>query len=315
MSREPSPYNAFMKIEIPKVMKENPSIYHEEAFKKAHVNWKTSSTNPYNPLVGASTASSTQNRLQEKCFCGNIISSTCDSGSCEHCCSSSLCSKHGSARSSKKTADRKRKAKQSQSTPAVAVLTSEPKKWYMDYKNYYEYRLDEDFEKAEEVLTSCCNFPKHIAGLIMEFAVEDSRSYCPGCDKHINTDDFFPSCADCHITFCDDCVNIYTIPYKPLPFEYCDSACSECPKRMPHSNHWKPLNKDNILANREILLQIEADHEEEMKKLSEEFELRKKIEWEAQGLACQSCNQLLDYNDTEISACEDCGGYFSKQLL
>ena len=35
-----SPYNKFMKTEIKKVKNENPSLSHQEAFKKAAGNWK-----------------------------------------------------------------------------------------------------------------------------------------------------------------------------------------------------------------------------------------------------------------------------------
>ena len=46
--RAPSAYNTFMKSEIAKVKKANPSLDHKEAFKVAAGNWKTSSENPAN---------------------------------------------------------------------------------------------------------------------------------------------------------------------------------------------------------------------------------------------------------------------------
>lgn len=38
-TRKQSPYNKFMKIEIKKVKKENPSMDHKDAFKLAASNW------------------------------------------------------------------------------------------------------------------------------------------------------------------------------------------------------------------------------------------------------------------------------------
>lgn len=46
--RAPSAYNVFMKSEIAKVKKANPSQDHKEAFKTAAGNWKTSKENPAN---------------------------------------------------------------------------------------------------------------------------------------------------------------------------------------------------------------------------------------------------------------------------
>lgn len=46
--RAPSAYNVFMKSEIAKVKKANPSLDHKEAFKSAAGNWKTSKENPAN---------------------------------------------------------------------------------------------------------------------------------------------------------------------------------------------------------------------------------------------------------------------------
>lgn len=46
--RAPSAYNVFMKSEISKVKKSNPSLAHKEAFKKAASNWASSKDNPKN---------------------------------------------------------------------------------------------------------------------------------------------------------------------------------------------------------------------------------------------------------------------------
>jgi hypothetical protein len=46
--RAPSPYNIFMKSEIAKVKKANPSLDHKQAFKDAAGNWKTAKENPIN---------------------------------------------------------------------------------------------------------------------------------------------------------------------------------------------------------------------------------------------------------------------------
>ncbi|KAI8340088.1 hypothetical protein BC941DRAFT_419348 [Chlamydoabsidia padenii] len=43
-----SPYNKFMKTELPKVKAADSSLNHKEAFKKAAANWATSSENPKN---------------------------------------------------------------------------------------------------------------------------------------------------------------------------------------------------------------------------------------------------------------------------
>ncbi|ORZ10873.1 hypothetical protein BCR42DRAFT_422235 [Absidia repens] len=43
-----SPYNKFMKTELPKVKAAEPSLSHKEAFKKVAANWATSSENPKN---------------------------------------------------------------------------------------------------------------------------------------------------------------------------------------------------------------------------------------------------------------------------
>ncbi|KAJ3039948.1 hypothetical protein HDV00_011614 [Rhizophlyctis rosea] len=41
-----SPYNLFMKTELPKVKAANPGIAHKEAFKMAAGNWKNAPENP-----------------------------------------------------------------------------------------------------------------------------------------------------------------------------------------------------------------------------------------------------------------------------
>jgi hypothetical protein len=46
--KAPSAYNTFMKTEIAKVKKAQPSLDHKEAFKVAAANWKTSKENPAN---------------------------------------------------------------------------------------------------------------------------------------------------------------------------------------------------------------------------------------------------------------------------
>ncbi|ORX78561.1 hypothetical protein K493DRAFT_321197 [Basidiobolus meristosporus CBS 931.73] len=43
-----SPYNKFMKTELPKVKAEDPSISHKDAFKVAAGRWKASAENPAN---------------------------------------------------------------------------------------------------------------------------------------------------------------------------------------------------------------------------------------------------------------------------
>ncbi|KAJ3118126.1 hypothetical protein HK100_000672, partial [Physocladia obscura] len=43
--RKPSPYNLFMKTELPKVKADNPTLAHKEAFKLAASNWKNSPDN------------------------------------------------------------------------------------------------------------------------------------------------------------------------------------------------------------------------------------------------------------------------------
>ncbi|CAO3586021.1 unnamed protein product [Absidia cylindrospora] len=43
-----SPYNKFMKTELPKVKAAEPTLSHKEAFKKVAANWATSSENPKN---------------------------------------------------------------------------------------------------------------------------------------------------------------------------------------------------------------------------------------------------------------------------
>jgi len=46
--RKLSPYNAFMKSELPKVKAENPNLDHKTAFKQVAERWKTSPENPKN---------------------------------------------------------------------------------------------------------------------------------------------------------------------------------------------------------------------------------------------------------------------------
>ncbi|KAJ3055022.1 hypothetical protein BCR33DRAFT_711422 [Rhizoclosmatium globosum] len=46
--RAPSPYNIFMKTELPKVKAADPSLSHKEAFKVAASNWKNAAENPNN---------------------------------------------------------------------------------------------------------------------------------------------------------------------------------------------------------------------------------------------------------------------------
>ncbi len=48
VKRAPSAYNTFMKTEITKVKKANPTLDHKDAFKVAAGNWKTSKENPLN---------------------------------------------------------------------------------------------------------------------------------------------------------------------------------------------------------------------------------------------------------------------------
>ncbi|CAI2166112.1 17731_t:CDS:2 [Funneliformis geosporum] len=43
-----SPYNKFMKTELPKVKADNPNISHREAFKVAAQRWKDAPENPKN---------------------------------------------------------------------------------------------------------------------------------------------------------------------------------------------------------------------------------------------------------------------------
>ncbi|KAI8366078.1 uncharacterized protein BYT42DRAFT_588823 [Radiomyces spectabilis] len=43
-----SPYNKFIKEELPKIKSENPGLSHKEAFKKAAQQWATSPENPKN---------------------------------------------------------------------------------------------------------------------------------------------------------------------------------------------------------------------------------------------------------------------------
>ncbi|EGF82237.1 hypothetical protein BATDEDRAFT_7789, partial [Batrachochytrium dendrobatidis JAM81] len=43
-----TPYNAFMKTELPKVKAAKPEISHREAFKTAASNWKNAPENPVN---------------------------------------------------------------------------------------------------------------------------------------------------------------------------------------------------------------------------------------------------------------------------
>jgi len=45
-TRTGSPYNAYMKEEIPRVKKAQPGITHKEAFKLAASNWATAKENP-----------------------------------------------------------------------------------------------------------------------------------------------------------------------------------------------------------------------------------------------------------------------------
>ena len=44
--RKLSPYNAFMKSELPKVKAENPNLEHKAAFKMVAERWKSSPDNP-----------------------------------------------------------------------------------------------------------------------------------------------------------------------------------------------------------------------------------------------------------------------------
>ncbi|CAH1756935.1 5629_t:CDS:2 [Entrophospora sp. SA101] len=46
--RKLSPYNAFMKSELPKVKAENPNLEHKAAFKLVAERWKNSADNPKN---------------------------------------------------------------------------------------------------------------------------------------------------------------------------------------------------------------------------------------------------------------------------
>lgn len=46
--RAASPYNIFIKSEVPKVKKANPSLSHKDAFKVAAQNWAHSNENPKN---------------------------------------------------------------------------------------------------------------------------------------------------------------------------------------------------------------------------------------------------------------------------
>ncbi|CAG8700719.1 13535_t:CDS:2 [Ambispora leptoticha] len=46
--RKLSPYNAFMKAELPKVKAENPNLEHKAAFKLVAERWKNSPDNPKN---------------------------------------------------------------------------------------------------------------------------------------------------------------------------------------------------------------------------------------------------------------------------
>ncbi|CAG8692703.1 hypothetical protein RhiirA5_365111 [Rhizophagus irregularis] len=46
--RKLSPYNAFMKSELPKVKAENPNLEHKAAFKLVAERWKNSPDNPKN---------------------------------------------------------------------------------------------------------------------------------------------------------------------------------------------------------------------------------------------------------------------------
>ncbi|CAG8530237.1 6868_t:CDS:2 [Funneliformis caledonium] len=46
--RKLSPYNAFMKSELPKVKAENPDLEHKAAFKLVAERWKNSPDNPKN---------------------------------------------------------------------------------------------------------------------------------------------------------------------------------------------------------------------------------------------------------------------------
>ncbi|CAG8739511.1 9392_t:CDS:1, partial [Racocetra fulgida] len=43
-----SPYNSFMKTNLPKIKKDNPHLSHSEAFKLVASMWKDSDTNPKN---------------------------------------------------------------------------------------------------------------------------------------------------------------------------------------------------------------------------------------------------------------------------
>ncbi|KAJ3222646.1 hypothetical protein HK099_002051 [Clydaea vesicula] len=47
-TKSKSPYNVFLKTEIPKLKEENASLSHREAFKLAAKNWATSDANPKN---------------------------------------------------------------------------------------------------------------------------------------------------------------------------------------------------------------------------------------------------------------------------
>ncbi|RKP00933.1 hypothetical protein CXG81DRAFT_3293, partial [Caulochytrium protostelioides] len=47
-AKAPTPYNLFMKSELPKVKSTNPNLSHREAFTAAAKNWATSPQNPKN---------------------------------------------------------------------------------------------------------------------------------------------------------------------------------------------------------------------------------------------------------------------------
>ncbi|CAG8543702.1 7216_t:CDS:2 [Ambispora gerdemannii] len=50
-TRKPSPYNMYMKSELPKVKADNPGLDHKQAFKMAAARWKDSPENPKNQVA------------------------------------------------------------------------------------------------------------------------------------------------------------------------------------------------------------------------------------------------------------------------
>ncbi|KAI8832734.1 hypothetical protein BC829DRAFT_365937, partial [Chytridium lagenaria] len=47
-TRAPSAYNLYMKAELPRIKKADPSLSHKDAFRLVASNWKTSPENPAN---------------------------------------------------------------------------------------------------------------------------------------------------------------------------------------------------------------------------------------------------------------------------